>query len=524
MLCERMLDPSHLKKFLVSQDDPAFSAALSILLNNQLQITTDEFEEAFGPFRVAGVDKIIREKMWKNPISVTEELWYHGLIFRENRLINGELKECFILPEDIGSLLSNLLPQNIAKELPKQKITVRPAIPSETVSVSPFSLNLPDLLCLALALKRDDRPLVIPGANLSESEKHFLDCILDDGDFFSNNREPDAEKIRKFLIQNKTISRIESIRFWRNSERFNELAEVPEINIITAPVFSVREPREHILDALSALPVNTWLSLNGFIAAIKKTSPQFLRKSFFENRGQIIDKDGNDLSGIGAWFQLEGSYIRFLITGPLQWLGLAQIGYEDKTRTQPSSFCLSSDFSFFMRESKEEKLSEALSTKPNLEQAVPIISSDGAITSSNNVPRYFRYMTARFCEIENVKADNTSFRITPASLSNAESNGLDRASFLALLRRFSKNKVPPSMEHLLSSGTAASLPATIYQAVILTIPEKDIFNELLFTPRLEKWLNQQINETSILIDPKGISEIRRFLMEREIFVDIQIES
>ena len=60
----------------------------------------------------------------------------------------------------------------------------------------------------------------------------------------------------------------------------------------------------------------------------------------------------------------------------------------------------------------------------------------------------------------------------------------------------------------------------IYSATILTVPDEAILTELLNTSRLEKWILQQINPTSILIDPKGIPEIRRFLMERELFVDV----
>ena len=75
---------------------------------------------------------------------------------------------------------------------------------------------------------------------------------------------------------------------------------------------------------------------------------------------------------------------------------------------------------------------------------------------------------------------------------------------------------------MLDSSEIKALPATIYNATILTIPNETVFAELLNTPRFEKWILQQINLTSLVIDPKGIGEIRRFLMEHEIFVDIQV--
>ena len=131
-------------------------------------------------------------------------------------------------------------------------------------------------------------------------------------------------------------------------------------------------------------------------------------------------------------------------------------------------------------------------------------------------------MAARYCDIDSFKGDTLILRITPASLMRAENNGLSRASFLSLLKRFTGNRLPNTLERMLVPSEQKVLPATIYTATILTIPNEVVFSELLDTPRMEKWILQQINRTSILIDPKGIGEIRRFLMEREVFVDIQV--
>ena len=134
---------------------------------------------------------------------------------------------------------------------------------------------------------------------------------------------------------------------------------------------------------------------------------------------------------------------------------------------------------------------------------------------------YFRYTAARCCEIEKLKGDICSFRLTPNSLSGAEKAGISRGSFLALLRRFSGKAVPPTLASMLASDDKVLIPATIYNATILTVPQPEILTDLLGTSRLEKWILQQINENSLMIDPKGIDEFRRYLMEKEIFVDIQ---
>ena len=178
---------------------------------------------------------------------------------------------------------------------------------------------------------------------------------------------------------------------------------------------------------------------------------------------------------------------------------------------------------FFLTESAGEMIPDEIAGKPNLETALPNIGADGTVSCSCKVPRYFRYMAARVCELEKFNGGVFVFRITPVSLAEAEKNGITREAFLSLLKRFTGKAVPPSLEHMLTAERKKSLPASIYTATVLTVPNTEVLNALIETPRLEKWILQQISPNSLFIDPKGIEAIRRFLMENEIFTDIQIK-
>ena len=522
MLCDRMTDPAVLKKKLNSPEWQEFLSLFQYLIQKDGIEESEGFEAMFGPFRVAGTDRIMREKLWKNPVSHTESLRYRGLIFREIRPMNEVLKDCYVLPEDLLKIISGIIPMQAAPTSTVPVLTVRPAIPSETAFVAAEDKSLPDLFCLGLALKRDERMLTFPGLDVTDTWIRFLDALISDSVYFDDTNNPNTEAIRNFLIHNRTSARISLLRIWRNTENYNELIESPEINVLTDPVFSKTKPRGVILKLLSDLSPDTWISANGFLAAVKKAHPQFLRDAFREERWQLQDTEGNDLSGIGAWYQMEGAYLRFLLSGPLSWLGLAQCAFSEKDHKELTAFRLSQDVRFYLAESEQPETAEEILSKPNLEQALPTISGDGEIACSTKVPRYFRYMAARYAEIEKVDRDRVVFRLTPASLSEAERFGLSKTSLLSLLRRFSGNKVPPTLERMLSAPDNTSHTALIYSATILTVPDEAILAELLNTSRLEKWILQQINPTSLLIDPKGITEIRRFLMEKELFVDIKI--
>ena len=521
LICSRLLDQKTLPAYLKSAEGAEILPWLSRLMAKSGQEPAEQFEEAAGHFRVAGIEKILREKMWLTPISATEKLYYRGLIFRENRIVDGILQECYILPEDLQKLLASFINTGYSAAVDLPPIIIRPAIPSETVKVAEPDKKLPDVISLAAGLKRDGKEVRIPGLELSPEYKRFLRMLLHDGGLFPKDGDADPEAIRRFLVRNRTAARIRLCTVWRRSAGYDELSETPELTVLTPPAYDPADCRGFILRLLCSLETDTWWSINGLINGIKAKYPQFLRSRFAEGSWQINDKDGNDLHGNSSWFQLEGAYLRFLLSGPLQWLGITRLSYAE-TGQPPAAFRIDGDGIFLLRESESETISEEILNRPNSEIDTPKISGDGVITCTNRVPRYFRFMAVRYCGIADYKKnDITVFRVTPSGLNQAEANGLSCSAFLTLLQRFSRNNVPPSLARMLNTRESLSAPATIYSATILTIPNKAVLEELLETSRLEKWILQQINPTSLLIDPKGIGEIRRFLMEKEIFVDVQ---
>ena len=526
MLCERMLETGTLRQFINKPENEDMAAGIRLLILSEGQIEAETFEASMGPFRIAGMDKILREKIWLSPVSVTEKLWYRGIIYRENRIIGDELKDCYILPDDLLNKFSSIIQQGTNTTTTKSMttvLTVRPAIPSETANISVQDQKLPDILCLAAALRRDAKPIGIPGIYLSENYKHFLEMLLRDSGFFADETEADTEAIRSFMVLNRISAQIRLTNIWRHSSGYCELSEIDELTVSRLPVYDHTVPREHVIQMISSLEPDVWWSINGFRNAVKSSFPGFLRNTFSDDQWRIVDRDDNDLNGLSSWYQMEGSYLRFMILGPLQWLGIIRIAYTDKEETEAAAFRISKNGLFLLSESEKNQVPAEITAKPNLEQDLPGISIDGTITCSNNVPRFFRYMCARYCDIESFSKHGTvSFRITPSSLACAAENDLKCSSFLSILKRFSKNRIPPALENMLSSADKMDPPALIYNAVLLTIPDAEIFRELSETARLEKWILQQINSTTLIIDPKGIGDIRRFLMEKEIFVDVQI--
>lgn len=522
MLCSVMLDASRLRR-LCEKLTPESVDALRWLLGHENREKISVFEARFGVLRVTGINQVIREKYWLHTVSSTEDLWYRGLIYRVTRTEADGLAEYFMIPDDLAQTFGIFLTaERKTEKVLAPELVVRPAVPAETIAAVPPDETLPDLITLAAAFKRDGRAAAYPGTDIPDDELRFMDALMTDCGMFDAAGNADAESIRLFLIANRTAAKLRLMHAWRTSERYEELAENPaRLKIVTSPRYSYAKVRNTALNMIASLAPEKWWSLNGFIAAVKKADSQFLRGCFSEDLWTVLDADGNDLHGMSSWFQFEGVYLSFLVFGPLYWLGITQLAWSDAEKTRPAAFRVSREALFFLTESAADEVSEDIKEKPNLEQQHPTIAADGLIICTDKVPRYFRYMAARCCDLEKLKSNVCSFRVTPQSLLLAEHSGITRSAFLRLLRRFSEESVPPPLMRLLDKNGKSAIPASIYTATLLTVPSAEVLEQLLEQRKLEKWILQQVNPTSVIIDPMGIEPIRRYLMENEIFVDVQ---
>ena len=126
------------------------------------------------------------------------------------------------------------------------------------------------------------------------------------------------------------MSRLQALslltKAWRASESLNELRLVPGLVCEGEWINQPRATREFLLHLLEGLPKGKWWSLPAFIRAIKEKYPDFQRPagdydSWFIKRLS----DGIFLRGFASWDEVEGALVRYLITGPMFWLGLVEL-------------------------------------------------------------------------------------------------------------------------------------------------------------------------------------------------------
>src|SRR5690606_27519516 len=83
--------------------------------------------------------------------------------------------------------------------------------------------------------------------------------------------------------------------------------------------------RGKVLAWLQAAPPSQWWSLTAFVADVKQHQPAFQRPSGDFDAWYLRDAQGAYLRGFEHWESVEGALLRYLISGPLHWLGLLEL-------------------------------------------------------------------------------------------------------------------------------------------------------------------------------------------------------
>lgn len=367
---------------------PVASAALIDLGGLGGRMPWQAFEHAHGELRPMGPARRKREKPHRFPQNTSEKLWYFGLVGRGALRENQELNEVAFIPDEFLAWLPAPSQTQEDGGSPRQL----PAWSGSKVTANPAHRDqiLDDLCTLFAALRMG---LLEQLPHLSARKAGYWQLLLTLAktlNLLDNNGQPN-ENARVFLEK----PRGEALRWlaqgWTQALNFDELRLIPQLHCEGNWQHSPITPRRIILDQLSALTTDTWFKIQDFVDDIYQNQPDFLR-SGAEYNTWIISSTGSDaqlLHGFDHWQDVEGEYIRFLLTELLVDLGMAQDG---QLNNQPEGHVFQITSSFSKLLSLEEKLELQEENQPVL------VGGDGKLEMTPLVPRIARYQLSRFAE------------------------------------------------------------------------------------------------------------------------------
>jgi len=504
-LSASLLDPDLLSE-LINSLPPEADSAITSLVNSGGRLPWTTFTRKCGDIREAGAGKRDREKLYRNPASTTEILYYRGLLARAFFDTEKGPQEFAYIPDDLlGLIIEERGKYREGVTMVDVEPLGRPASPGERGQEFPADDSILDdstTLLAALRLGIEPPETKIP--------KNIVHSLLQSAKIINKKGTPQPEPIKKFLEASRKDALAILADAWTESDSFNELKLMPSLICEGEWTNQPLETREFLLNLLDTIPEGKWWSLNSFIRDIKSTYADFQRPagdydSWFIKRAS----DGQYLRGFAYWDSVDGALIKYFITDILHWLGQVDLSIAEGA-TEPTAFRLSP-----FEGVKEE--SGALSSSKAGKIAV---SSNGKITIERIVPRVVRYQVSRFCEWEEPKKDEYVYRVSTRSLAHAKEQGLKPEHLLALLVKHTNNKVPPSLVKALKRWEVNGTEARVQTQVILKVSKTEVLEEMRKS-KAARFLGEVLSPTTVIVKSGAIQKVMDALTELGLLTEVE---
>jgi hypothetical protein len=466
------------------------------------------FTRQFGELRAFGRAKREREAPDQKPISAVEALWYRGLIGRAFLSSGSEPQEFAYIPDEFLSFLHSSPVQGL-QMLPRPAAAIETKFP---IKGSDRILDDATEMLAALRMKR-----TLQQANLPRHPAYlnFLTALLKASSFITPDQTPDPARLKDFLESNRSNALLSLYKTWMNSTSINDLHMLPgllfEGNWENDPLV----PRKLISSILTQLDPTIWWSTSSLLNQIKENQPDFQRPAGDYDSWFIRDAKTNiHLQGAKNWDKIDGSLLRYLIAGPLHWLGVVDLACSEKN-SRPMAFKLSA------------LGVELLKGKPpsacSVEDGFILLTAENTIQVSLNAPRAVRYQIARFGSPLKQTAIDVSYRISPSSLRQAADQGLSVNHLLQLFQQAKIKNIPPNLVQQLERWEKYGVEAAVSQAILLRLSRPEILPLLQKNPRASRCLAEVLNPRTIVVKPGSVESLRKVLAEMGFLADIVLE-
>jgi Helicase conserved C-terminal domain len=485
-------------------------AALDDLINHGGRLPWPVFTRNYGAVREMGPGRRDRERPYRNTNAPAEMLWYRALVGRAFFDTPNGPQEFAYIPEN----LLGRLPESVRQAVPPLG---RAASPVERGKLSPAGDAILDHCCTYLAALRLDLPeaeLISQGIGTSFEEAPLtpqtLRALLGAAQLLDERGIPAPEPVRSFLEAPRANALVTLARAWLHSPFINDLRQLPGKMFEGDWQNDALRARQAILDFASTIPRGTWWSLSAFIADVRERHADFQRPAGDYDSWYIRDElSGEFLRGFSHWEAVDGALIRYVICGPMYWLGLVDLAApfpkEDVSdSTLPvTAFRLTEWFDTILGGGFPEGL-------PVEDQPV-LVASDARLRVPSLAPRAVRYQLARFGMWEAQKNGVYVYRITPASLARARQQGLQMGHLIGLLRRYAQ-AVPPNLAKALERWNEYGSEARIQEAVVLRLASPELL-QTLRASRAARFLGEPLGPTAIIVKPGAWKKVTEVLVE-----------
>jgi hypothetical protein len=473
--------------------------ALDDLASGGGRLAWVRFTQRYGEVRQWGAGRRDRERPDQHPISIAERLWYLALVGRANLDTPDGPVEFAYIPEDI----LHLLPSRMGGSGP---VLGRTASPQESAIQIPACDHILDDGCTLLAALRCElspvNDISVPSA--------FLTTLLIEAHVLDDENTLNSDETRHFLEMPRGDALRHLVQIWLHGA-INDLRMLPSLSAEGDWENYPARTRQIILEYLLALKEDRWWNLTEFILAIQRNQPDFQRPTGDYDTWYLRDtRTGEFLRGFEHWDDVEGALLRYLITGPLHWLGILDLA-------APAQGMPVSAFRFGLW---GHALVQDDSPTGVADEDQPIhVYMDGRIVIPRLARRAIRYQLARFSTWEGYKQEDYHYRLTPSALERAGRQGLTVNHLLTLLNNQTL-AVPPMLEKALHRWEKQGTEVRVEALEILRSASPDILHNLRKSPA-GRYFGDALGVNSVIVKPGAGRQVLAALADMGILGEVR---
>ena len=246
---------------------------------------------------------------------------------------------------------------------------------------------------------------------------------------------------------------------------------------------------------------------------MKRADPDFQRPDGNYSGWYLRDAEtGRYLSGFESWDAVDGRLLRFLIEGPLFWLGAVALG-EGLPHEAPL-FRLTPAGAAWLNGRMPAELPQPARLS---------VADDFTVTAPLLLPLLDRYRLARFTDLavggqweqrrETVTPGPTRHRITRASLARARAAGIKGEDALAILRRAAGGRVPPKVAAALERYDQLGGEVRVMRGAVLRVTDAATLAALRADSLIAPLLGDLISAQAVVVPEKHVDRLLAILKD-----------
>ncbi len=510
---QEMLNPALATEITESLPIPA-RQALDHLIAQGGRIPWADFTRQHGELREYGPGKRDREKPWQDPVSPTETLWYRGMIARAFSDTPSGPREFAFIPED----LLEVLPQSPPAALPPlgEPLSAPPIIQAGT------SAAVDDATTTLAALRQQPcESHLIPEPRRMQLSAHLrapaaldlLTTLLIQMSILTGPPfHPDPQGIRVFLEKTRAEILLQLLRAWVASTRWNDLQHVPHLMVSGgAWPNDPLQTRQSFIRLIGTIPLNTWWSLDGFVQSVHEREPAFQRPAGDFESWYLQDvRTGAFLQGFEYWDSVDGALLNYLITGPLHWLGAADLG----------KLAIDSPVISFRLTGGAAALTDPEASLTIREgTALAKVTTEGRIHIPLQTMHALRYQIARFTDWEALDDEGYHVRITPSALQSAIDQGLQMDHIHTILQSACEGALPAPLLKALERWAVHGTEARLQRDLVLHLNDPALLETLRKTRATSRYLREPLGDRAVTVREGDWERLRDAAARMGILID-----